>query len=48
MEEFPLDVIEGEIYPNAAGFQYAAREIRRCLLEGKSNISEAQFHMHFS
>ncbi len=47
MEEFPLDVIEGEIYPNAAGFQYAAREIRRCLLEGKSKILEAPFHIHF-
>ena len=34
-EEYPLEPIEGTFYPNAAGLQYEAQEIRRCLLEGK-------------
>ena len=34
-EEYPLPVIDGMIFPNTAGLQYEAQEIRRCLLEGK-------------
>ncbi len=37
MEEYPLDVIEGAVYPNTTAIQFEAREIRRCLLEGNVN-----------